>query len=144
MKYDVNLKYPSLFWNRTVGKEVDGHQTQTTHSFKPQRDRFSDLKICVYLICLAVLSYQIWQCFEKYLEGPTIYETRNLQQSKTEFPDITICSTAMGGLHQLKLDVRDFETFRNVSMALFCSIISIAFSGLLRLLLRSWEKILRR
>ena len=84
---------------------MDGNQKSKVSSNIAQKDYFSELLKVVHLICLFALGFPIYVCVEKYLSVPTIFETKNLNQSLARFPDITLCSNVKGGIRGKVLEV---------------------------------------
>ena len=55
-----------------------------------------------YFVCIIAvwgyLAFQIWQCFQKYQQWPTYYNTTIVEQKYAPLPDITICAAENHGL----------------------------------------------
>ena len=54
----------------------------------------------------AVLTSQIYKCFEKFLSEPTYFDVQLKDQRNAPFPDLTICSAMAGGLKTGVLKVK--------------------------------------
>ena len=70
-----------------------------------------NMKKYVKAVCICLLVYEIGICFQKFFSYPTYYETENLHQSKSKFPDVTICSAIPGGVGSVILKVMCVSQF---------------------------------